>query len=63
VGIVSDFVFGLSFTGGARRHFVVEIDRGTMPVVRSERKSCARMPPSGTSGSSVGDISRAHRDY
>ncbi len=34
-GIVPDLVFGLAPRGGARRYFMVEIDRGTMPVVRS----------------------------
>jgi hypothetical protein len=36
VGIVPDFAFGLTLQGGSRRHFTVEIDRGTMPVVRSD---------------------------
>lgn len=35
VGIVPDLVFGLRFTDGSRRCFMVEIDRGTMPVARS----------------------------
>jgi hypothetical protein len=34
-GIVPDLVFGLASRSGARRYFMVEIDRGTMPVVRS----------------------------
>ncbi|MGH6672611.1 MAG: hypothetical protein ACRECV_11665 [Xanthobacteraceae bacterium] len=33
--IVPDLAFGLSLANGWRRYFVVEIDRGTMPVVRS----------------------------
>jgi hypothetical protein len=35
VGIVPDLVFGLRFRDGSRRCFMVEIDRGTMPVVRT----------------------------
>jgi hypothetical protein len=33
--LVPDLVFGLTLPDGSRRHFMVEIDRGTMPVVRS----------------------------
>jgi DNA-binding Lrp family transcriptional regulator len=33
--IIPDLVFGLALCSGARRYFMVEIDRGTMPVVRS----------------------------
>jgi hypothetical protein len=29
-------VFGLRLADGSRRHFMVEIDRGTMPVARSD---------------------------
>ena len=36
MGLVPDFVFGLTLADGARRQFMVEIDRGTMPVVRSD---------------------------
>jgi hypothetical protein len=36
MGIVPDFAFGLLLPDGSRRHFLVEIDRGTMPVVRSD---------------------------
>jgi DNA-binding Lrp family transcriptional regulator len=36
IGIVPDFVFGLMLADGARRSFMVEIDRGTMPIVRSD---------------------------
>jgi len=36
IGLVPDLVFGLTLADGARRHFMVEIDRGTMPVVRSD---------------------------
>jgi hypothetical protein len=34
--LVPDLVFGLVLPDGSRRHFMVEIDRGTMPVVRSD---------------------------
>src|SRR4051812_24755060 len=34
--IVPDIVFGLELTDGSRRNFMVEIDRGTMPVRRSD---------------------------
>jgi Replication-relaxation len=33
--VVPDFTFGLGLADGSRRYFMVEIDRGTMPVVRS----------------------------
>jgi len=36
IGLVPDLVFGLQFPDGSRRCFMVEIDRGTMPVVRSD---------------------------
>jgi hypothetical protein len=36
IGVVPDFVFGLTLADGSRRQFMVEIDRGTMPVVRSD---------------------------
>ena len=36
MGLVPDFVFGLTLADSSRRHFTVEIDRGTMPVVRSD---------------------------
>jgi hypothetical protein len=36
IGVVADFVFGLQLANGSRRHFMVEIDRGTMPVSRSD---------------------------
>lgn len=35
-GIVPDLAFGLAFADGSRRCFMVEIDRGTMPVVRAD---------------------------
>jgi DNA-binding Lrp family transcriptional regulator len=36
VSVVPDLAFGLKFTDGSRRCFMVEIDRGTMPIVRSD---------------------------
>lgn len=36
IAVVPDLVFGLQFADGSRRHFLVEIDRGTMPVERSD---------------------------
>ena len=36
IGLVPDFVFGLQFSDGTRRNFMVEIDRGTMPIARSD---------------------------
>lgn len=36
IGVVPDLAFGLMFRDGSRRCFMVEIDRGTMPVVRSD---------------------------
>src|SRR5205823_3872848 len=36
IGLVPDFVFGLIFPDGSRRCFMVEIDRGTMPISRSD---------------------------
>jgi hypothetical protein len=36
IGLVPDLVFGLRFHDGSRRCFMVEIDRGTMLVVRSD---------------------------
>ena len=35
-GIVPDLVFGLRFPDGSRRCFMVEIDRGTMPITRGD---------------------------
>ena len=35
VGLIPDLVFGLRFPDGSRRCFMVEIDRGTMPITRS----------------------------
>ena len=36
MALVPDFAFGLKLADGSRRFFLVEIDRGTMPVVRSD---------------------------
>jgi hypothetical protein len=33
--VIPDIVFGLELSDGSRRNFVVEIDRGTMPIARS----------------------------
>ncbi len=35
IGLVPDLVFGLQLADGSRRCFMVEIDRGTMPISRS----------------------------
>jgi hypothetical protein len=36
IGVVPDLVFGLDLADGPCRNFMVEIDRGTMPIVRSD---------------------------
>ena len=36
VAVAPDLAFGLGFPDGSRRCFLVEIDRGTMPVVRAD---------------------------
>jgi hypothetical protein len=36
IGVVPDLVFAIHLTSGARYNFLVEIDRGTMPIVRSD---------------------------
>jgi hypothetical protein len=36
IGIVPDLVFGLKFSDSSRRCFMVEIDRGTMPIIRTD---------------------------
>lgn len=36
VAVIPDLTFGLKFHDGTRRCFMVEIDRGTMPVLRSD---------------------------
>ena len=38
IGLVPDLMFGLMLPNGSRRHFMVEIDRGTMPIERSDIK-------------------------
>src|SRR3954452_3239624 len=44
VSVVADLVFALQFADGTRHNYAVEIDRGTMPVFRSdpEQTSIAR---------------------
>jgi hypothetical protein len=34
--IVPDFTFGLALANSSRRYFLVEVDRGTMPIVRND---------------------------
>jgi hypothetical protein len=36
IGLIPDLVFGLMFADGTRRFYMVEIDRGTMPIVRRD---------------------------
>ena len=36
IALVPDLVFGLQFADGSRHSFMVEIDRGTMPIARSD---------------------------
>jgi hypothetical protein len=36
IGVIPDLIFGLGFPDGSRRCFMVEIDRGTMPVSRAD---------------------------
>ncbi len=36
VSVVPDIVFGLELPDGSRRYFMVEIDRGTMPIRRAD---------------------------
>jgi hypothetical protein len=36
VGLIPDLIFGIGFPDGSRRCFMVEIDRGTMPISRSD---------------------------
>jgi len=36
IGVIPDLAFGVLFGDGSRRCFVVEIDRGTMPVARHD---------------------------
>jgi hypothetical protein len=35
-GLIPDLIFGIGFPDGSRRCFMVEIDRGTMPISRSD---------------------------
>src|SRR6185312_15940111 len=48
IGVVPDLVFGLKFADGSRRCFMVEIDRGRMPVTRADinQTSFSRKPGS-----------------
>jgi len=36
IAVIPDLIFGLIFADDTRRNFVVEIDRGTMPVTRAD---------------------------
>ncbi|MDA9473531.1 hypothetical protein XI03_03190 [Bradyrhizobium sp. CCBAU 65884] len=36
IGLVPDLIFGIRFSDGSRRCFMVEIDRGTMPIMRAD---------------------------
>lgn len=36
VGLIPDLIFGIAFSDDSRRCFMVEIDRGTMPISRSD---------------------------
>jgi hypothetical protein len=36
IGLIPDLAFGLTFADGDRRFYMVEIDRGTMPIVRRD---------------------------
>jgi DNA-binding Lrp family transcriptional regulator len=36
IGLVPDLIFGIAFSDGSRRCFMLEIDRGTMPISRSD---------------------------
>jgi DNA-binding Lrp family transcriptional regulator len=36
IGLIPDMIFGLSFGDGSRRCFMVEVDRGTMPISRTD---------------------------
>jgi hypothetical protein len=38
VGVVPDLIFGLRYRDGSRRCFMVEIDRGTMPITRTDQR-------------------------
>lgn len=36
IGLIPDLIFGVRFPDGSRRCFMVEIDRGTMPIIRAD---------------------------
>jgi hypothetical protein len=36
IGLVPDMILGIGFRDGSRRCFLVEIDRGTMPICRTD---------------------------
>lgn len=36
IAVIPDLVFGLMFRDGSRRCFMVEVDRGTMPITRAD---------------------------
>lgn len=36
IGLIPDLIFGIRFPDGSRRCFMVEIDRGTMPIIRAD---------------------------
>ncbi|WP_439372687.1 replication-relaxation family protein [Bradyrhizobium sp. DASA03120] len=36
IGLMPDLIFGIRFPDGSRRCFMVEIDRGTMPITRAD---------------------------
>ncbi|MCS3476100.1 DNA-binding Lrp family transcriptional regulator [Bradyrhizobium elkanii] len=36
IGLIPDLIVGIGFFDGSRRCFIVEIDRGTMPIVRAD---------------------------
>jgi hypothetical protein len=42
VGVIPDVIFGIAFRDGSRRCFMVEIDRGTMPISRSDLRQTPR---------------------
>lgn len=36
IGLIPDLIFGIRFVDNSRRCFIVEIDRGTMPITRAD---------------------------
>jgi hypothetical protein len=66
VGLVPDFAFGLTLADSSRRHFTVEIDRGTIPspapifCKRASSGKCAPISPR-TPGNSTRSISDGRR--